>query len=291
MKLTFIVGTGRCGSTLLHEIIAKHNAVSFFSNFEEQHARFEFVGKWGNWLYRNNHLALTRKGRQRFAPTEAYRLITRHVSPIYVQPYRDLTSEDLSPWMKKKFQTYFESSYRKYDKPILIHKYTGWSRIGFFSDIFPEAKFIHIIRDGRAVASSWLQMKWWGGYEGIDKWLWGPLTEVEKEEWNASGQSFATLAGISWKKLMASYEHGSSLLDSSRYMEVRYEDFLDCPEETMKKILQFTDLEWTEDFENQFSKFQIRKSRQRSFATDLNASQLSDLEKSINEMLVKYKYD
>jgi len=290
MKLTFIIGTGRCGSTLLHEIIAKHKDVSFFSNFEEKHARLEYFGKWASMFYRNNHLSLSRKGKSRFAPSEGYRLISRHVSPIYVQPYRDLTSNDMSPWLKKKFYQYFEENYNKYNKPILLHKYTGWSRIGFFSEVFPQAKFIHIVRDGRAVASSWLQMKWWGGYEGPEKWLWGPLSEEQRELWNRNGQSFATLAGISWKKLMDSYAIGSSLLDNDHYLEVKYEDFLENPQEVMKKILSFSGLEWTADFEKHFSKFQIRKSRARSFETDLSGKQLKELESGIEDMLVKYGY-
>jgi len=290
MKMTFIVGTGRCGSTLLHEIIAKHRDASFFTNFEEKHGRLGFVGKWGNFFYRNNHLALTKGGADRFAPTEGYRLIARNVSPIYVRPCRDLTEADVSPWMKKQFSNYFTESHAKYGKPIFTHKYTGWSRIGFFSTIFPQAKFIHIVRDGRAVASSWLQMKWWGGYEGPENWLWGALSDSQKEEWVNSNYSFATLAGMSWKILMDSYDNSSVLLDQDRYKMVRYEDFLNEPVEQMKKMLEFSELGWTSDFESQFKKFEIRKSRERAFEKDLNAHQLEDIEKSISDKLSQYGY-
>ncbi len=290
MKLSFIVGTGRCGSTLLHEILAKHEEVSFFSNFEDQHGKLGFLGKWSGKFYRNNHLALTRAGKKRFAPTEAYRLITRNVSPIYVRPYRDLTGRDLTPWMKEHFYNFFTESYKKYDKPVFIHKYTGWSRIGFFSKIFPDAKFIHIIRDGRAVANSWLQMNWWGGYEGVNNWLWGPLSEVHSQEWENSNYSYETLAGISWKILMDSYEKASEVLDQDRYLIIKYEDFLAEPVEEMKKILNFTGLEWTSDFENQFNKFNIRKSRERAFEQDLNEQQLDKLESCLSDMLIKYNY-
>jgi hypothetical protein len=290
MKLTFIVGTGRCGSTLLHEIIAKHEEVSFFTNFEEQHGKLAFLGKWGGAFYRNNHLALTRAGKQRFAPTEAYRLIARKVSPIYVRPYRDLTGDDLTPWMKERFYNFFIQNYHKYGKPRLIHKYTGWSRIGFFSEIFPQAKFIHIVRDGRAVASSWLQMKWWGGYEGINNWLWGPLSDVQMEEWKSSDYSFATLAGISWKILMESYEKGGAALGQDRYLMIKYEDFLNAPVEQMKKILEFSELEWTDNFAKQFERFNIRKSRERAFEKDLSANQLDALEKCLSGKLSEYDY-
>ncbi len=290
MKTTFIVGTGRCGSTLLHEILAKHEDVSFFSNFEDDHQRLGYIGKWGGALYRNNHLALTRAGKKRFAPSEAYNLITRKVSPIYVQPYRDLTREDVTPWMKCKFYEFFSEKYALYGKPTLIHKYTGWSRLGFFSEIFPEAKFVHIVRDGRAVANSWLQMTWWGGYEGISNWLWGELSDEHKEEWRNSGYTFITLAGISWKILMESYEAGNALVDQGRYMTIRYEDFLDSPEEQMKKILEFSEIEWTDSFAKKFAQFNIRKSRLKAYEKDLNPSQVEELEKSIADMLARYDY-
>jgi len=290
MKMTFIVGTGRCGSTLLHEIIAKHKDASFISNIEEKHGRLGFLGKWGNGFYRNNHLAITRAGANRFAPSEGYRLIARNVSPIYVRPCRDLTSEDVSPWMKKRFYDFFEQRYRKYNKPVLTHKYTGWSRIGFFSTIFPEAKFVHIVRDGRAVASSWLQMKWWGGYEGPENWFWGALTEDQKQEWQNSNYSFATLAGLSWKILADSYDKSSTMLDQERYMTVRYEDFLKEPAVQLKKILQFSELEWTDDFEGQFNKFNIRSSRKSAFEKDLSPTQLDELEKCISSKLTEYGY-
>jgi len=290
MKMTFIVGTGRCGSTLLHEIIAKHKDASFISNIEEKHGRLGFLGKWGNTLYRNNSLALTRSGANRFAPSEGYRLIARNVSPIYVRPCRDLTSEDVSPWMKARFSEFFEKRYVRYGKPVFTHKYTGWSRIGFFSTIFPEAKFVHIVRDGRAVASSWLQMKWWGGYEGPENWFWGVLSDDQKREWENSHYSFATLAGLNWKILTDSYDKSSRLLDQNRYMVVKYEDFLNEPIEQLKNILQFSELEWSPDFENQFKKFNIRKSRKSAYKKDLNAQQLTDLERSLAGKLAEYGY-
>ena len=288
--MTFIVGTGRCGSTLLHEIVAKHKDASFLTDLEDKHSRLDFLGKWGSIFYRNNHLSLTKKGKRRFIPTEGYRLISREVSPIYVRPFRDLTAEDVSPWMKDKFTRFFTQRYQKYNKPILTHKYTGWSRIGFFSTIFPEAKFVHIVRDGRAVASSWLQMKWWGGYEGPDNWLWGPLTGEQQDRWENDGRSYATLAGIGWNRLMDSYDQGSQILDDDRYLVVKYEDFLEEPEEYLRKILAFSDFEWSTDFQNQFSKFSIRKGRAKAFEKDLNGKQLADLESTISDKLIKYGY-
>lgn len=290
MKATFIVGTGRCGSTLLHEILAKHEDVSFFSNFEDNHKKLGFIGPYAGALYRNNHFSFSRVGKKRFAPSEAYQLIARKISPIYVRPYRDLTAEDLTPWMKKRFYDYFYKSYIRYGKPGFIHKYTGWSRLGFFAEIFPEAKFVHIVRDGRAVANSWLQMTWWGGYEGVDNWLWGPLSKEDYQEWENNNRSFVSLAGISWRMLMDSYEKASSELDQERYLQIKYEDFLTNPRDQMKKVLEFSGQEWDENFEKQFNRFEIRKSRERAFEDDLSPEQLEVLQNCLQEKLIKYGY-
>src|SRR6056297_847349 len=142
VNLVFIVGTGRCGSTLLHEILAKHRDSSFFSRFEEQHGRLESLGRWGSPLYRKAHLPGGRHRAGRFQPTEAYGLLRRHVSPIYVRPYRDLTADDVTPWLAGRFRKFFEERFVRYGRPVLVHKYTGWSRLGFFAEIFPEARFV-----------------------------------------------------------------------------------------------------------------------------------------------------
>ncbi|MEY2426226.1 MAG: hypothetical protein QOI61_1798, partial [Actinomycetota bacterium] len=32
----FVLGTGRCGSTLVHELLARHHDVGFLSNIEDR---------------------------------------------------------------------------------------------------------------------------------------------------------------------------------------------------------------------------------------------------------------
>ncbi len=289
MKLVFIIGTGRCGSTLLHEIVAKHRDAAFLNSWEDNHQKLAVIGRWGKLLYGNAH-QLPRTWRKKFAPSEAYRLISRKVSPIYVRPCRDLTAEDVSPWLEGAFREFFTQYYKREGCPVFTHKYTGWSRIGFFSRIFPEAKFIHIVRDGRAVANSWLQMKWWGGYEGPQNWLWGELSEADRQEWLENDKSFVTLAGISWRILMESYENQKNALGSEHYLEIRYEDFLENPRDKLGEVLNFSGLDWTTDFDRQFNRFDIRKSRAKAYEKDLNEKQLAQLDASLSEMLEKYGY-
>ena len=65
---------------------------------------------------------------------------------------------------------------------------TGWPRAGFLHAVFPDARYVNVIRDGRAVANSWLQMDWWLGYRGPEHWHFGPLSDEHREVWERSGR-------------------------------------------------------------------------------------------------------
>ena len=289
-SIVFIVGTGRCGSSLIHEMVSRNESTGFISNIDDRLAFLKPKGRFNNALFQSVLGNFTRKGGLRFAPSEAYRLIAREVSPSYAYSCRDLHPGDVTPDLKARFQRFFQDRISSQKKPVFLHKYTGWSRIGFFREIFPEAKFIHIIRDGRAVANSLLQTPWWDGYKGPENWLYGALDEPYSSEWRRSGKSFITLAGITWKMLMESYEESRRGLGADQFLQIRYEDFVEQPREYIHKMLDFSNLEWNSSFEKQFARQKISLSRKAAYREDLSQDQLIELEKSIASTLVNYGY-
>lgn len=291
MNICFVIGTGRCGSSVIHEVIARHADTGFVTNIDNGLPRLNLKGRWNNALFRTPLGRLTRNPSLiKFAPSEAFKLISHRVSPLYANSSRDLRAEDVTPWLQHRFTEFFEERDARQGKPVFLHKYTGWSRMGFFNRIFPQAKFIHIVRDGRAVANSWLQMPWWGGYRGPENWLWGELTEPYRTEWLEHERSYVRLAAIAWKLLLDSYESAARELPPERYLEVRYEDFLAEPRETMERALSFLGLPWTADFEKRFRRQRVVTSRSRAFERDLSSRQLQELEASLATRLVKYGY-
>lgn len=290
MKIEFIVGTGRCGSSLVHEIVAKHSDVAFISNIDDNLAMLDIKGRFNSVIYRSAIGNYTKKGRLRFAPSEAYKLIRQRVSPIYERSNRDLVADDVTPWLKSRFESFFMERFQQQHKQVFVHKYTGWSRMGFFNAIFPQARFINIVRDGRAVASSWLQMSWWDGYQGPENWLWGLLTDQYREEWLESDRSYVVLAGVCWKLLLDAFEAAAATLEPSVYRWHRYEDFLDDPEAFMRRLLKELELPWDRDFERRLQAQKISKGRLRAFEKDLTSEQLRQLENSLGEKLHLYGY-
>jgi len=290
MSLVFIIGTGRCGSSFIHEVLSKHEDVGFISNIEDRFFRLNLKGRYNNSLFRSALGNYTVKGRIRFAPSEAYNLIAKQVSPIYQNSSRNLEASDVTPWLKSRFQKFFLDRQICQGKKVFSHKFTGWSRLGFMNEIFPDAHFIHIVRDGRAVANSWLQMPWWGGYRGPENWLWGELADAYQKEWNGAERSYTLLAGIAWKLLLESYEEGLKEIEKERYLTIKYEDFVDNPKNEMTKILNFINLEWSLGFEQQFNKQHIKSSRRQAFEKELTGFQLAEIEQSLEKKLLKYGY-
>lgn len=85
--------------------------------------------------------------------------------------------------------------------------------------IWPNARFMHILRDPRDVARSNVKMGWSGNvYYGVDRW-------IEAEE--------------TWERLKSS-------LDSDRYMEVRYQDLVTKTEEVLRNACEFLGVDFTE---------------------------------------------
>jgi Sulfotransferase family len=287
----FVLGTGRCGSSLVHEVLARHPDIGFVSNLDDRLAPLGLKGRWNNAIYRRVPAALTRKGRIRFAPSEAYRILDRHVSPMISAPSRDLVAADASPWVADRFRTFFRDRARAQGTPVFSHKFTGWPRAAFIDAVFPEARYIHVIRDGRAVAASMVQMPWWRGFEGPEAWGWGPLPGAYRQEWELSGRSFPVLAGVQWKMLLDAFESARAAIDPARWLDVRYEDFLEDPGSTIETIVAFLARPRSGVLGRAIGVYRLDASRRNAFRRSLSRDDLDALNTVLAGHLQRYGYE
>jgi Sulfotransferase family len=286
----FILGTGRCGSSLLHEILAQHEDVGFLSNLDDRFAIPAALGRWNGSVYRRLPVAWAEKGRPRFAPSEGYRALAREVSPILCAPVRDLDASDATPWLAGRFARFFESHARAQGRPLFLHKFTGWPRVGFIEASLPGTRYVHVIRDGRAVASSLIRMPWWQGYRGPNGWGWGPLSEADQIAWEQSGRSFPILAALEWKILMNAFADAKDSTGPERWADVRYEDLLEDPVATTKQLLEFLGLDWSPSFEARFRRFRFDAGRIDPYNSDLDASEIARMTRLLEGLLEAYGY-
>lgn len=85
--------------------------------------------------------------------------------------------------------------------------------IHLLNQIFADAQFIHLIRDGRDVASSVLKQSW------------GPSDIVEAAQW--------------WNDHVWVVRRMGSILGSERYLEVRYEELIMDTENELRRVCTF----------------------------------------------------
>jgi hypothetical protein len=289
-RFVFVLGTGRCGSTLVEEVLCRHPSVGFVSNLEDRFNLPLTAGRWNGSLYRRLPAAVTQKSRVRYAPSEAYRVLSREVSPLLASPMRDLVAADVTPWLEARFRRFFIERASVQHTETFLHKFTGWPRAGFIRGVFPSGRFIHVVRDGRAVANSWLQMPWWLGFEGPDHWQWGPLPDDLTAEWDESGRSFVVLAGLLWKMLMGAFDSARRAIPAADWLEIRYEDVAANPRTAFAKMLEFCGLPWDAEFERGFERHTFTASRSDAFRRDLAVDDVDRLSRILATELAARRY-
>jgi hypothetical protein len=95
--------------------------------------------------------------------------------------------------------------------------------------LFPEAKFIHIIRDGRDVAL---------GY--VERPEWGPRSVPE--------------AALYWRSRVKRGQAAGSRLGPERYREVRYEAFIGDPATTAAELCEFIGIPFAPEMLNYYER-------------------------------------
>jgi omega-hydroxy-beta-dihydromenaquinone-9 sulfotransferase len=285
-KPIFIVGTGRCGSTLFHRLLATHPQLMWLSGFSHR-----FPDKPSL-----NRRAVTAVGSpllngilgRKIRPAEAYGFWDAHAYG-FSEPCRDLVRSDVSTKVKKQVRAALQAMLTPERHRMLV-KITGWPRIGFLNEIFEDAKFIHIKRDGRAVASSLLHVGFWRGWYGPQGWRAGLLSPEDQATWESYDRSFTALAGIEWRIQMRAMEAARRALDPKLFFEVKYEAFCEQPLETYRQVLEFAELPWSAELEKAVKEASIRSTSNR-WRDDLTPAQQGILDNLLREDLQRYGYN
>ena len=106
--------------------------------------------------------------------------------------------------------------------------------------MFPDAYYIHIIRDGRAVTSSLLNVGWLP-----DTKFWWKEQSFRFD----SKSNNVELCAMHWKKDTEELLANSQILQPN-YIEIRYEDLVESTREIVKKVSGFCNLTWSSKYED-----------------------------------------
>jgi hypothetical protein len=202
----FIVGSARSGTTLLRVILNAHPAVTV-----PPESRFVTELWRGSDEVRIEDFLAGLEGHRQFKswslPIDSVRA--------------ELPDDDDVP-----YATAIEAVYLAYAKHVGKEVWGDKTpryveHIPFISGLFPEARFVHLVRDGRDVALSYAKVPF------------GPKT-------------VAKTAALWARRVRLGVSDGRRLGDS-RYKEIRYEDLVDTPEATTKALCAFLGIEFDPD--------------------------------------------
>lgn len=282
----FIVGIGRSGSSVFHRLLCRHPRAAWLSRALEL---------WPNATGTNralmHTLALPIVGRSVSSvidPGECYDFWEQLV-PGFTSPCRDLVAADVQNDVRTVVRQALSAIPTK-RRPQLVAKVTGWPRVGFLHEIFPNARFIHVLRDGRPVAASFLKVDWWRGWRGPSGWLFGDLTPEQAAEWQRHDRSFVALAGIQWKILMDAMDSARQSVPASCMVEIRYEDLCRDPISHFRRVLEFAELEWVPQFERTIRGASLHSENDK-WRRDFTPDQQAILESVLHSHLVRYGYE
>lgn len=203
----FVVGCGRSGTTLVRAILDSHPDLCvapeshFITGFYRRLPMFET----GAGLDTEKLLTMLMQ-------RDWYRRWDLHDEVVW-DAYAEQRPADFASLVRLVFATYakLQGKPRYADKtpPYVQH-------IPLLASLFPESRFVHIIRDGRDVALSFVDQPF------------GPASVVE--------------AAMMWDQRVRAGRTGGTLLGSDRYMEVRYEDLVAEPQAAAERIAAFVEV-------------------------------------------------
>jgi hypothetical protein len=205
----FIVGRGRSGTTLVRAMLTSHSDLA---------------------IPNETHFIVPLSRNQRLFDQDGSLNVDAFLKKLRRQPgyqYMELDDESVT----SAFQTSPPSGYADAIRMLFrLHaEGKGKNRYGdktpinvlhieYLAEMFPEARFIHIIRDGRNVALSNVELDW------------GPESVWE--------------GAVYWKRFVNAGRQAGASLGPTRYHQLRYEDLLDDPEANVRALCEFVELDF-----------------------------------------------
>lgn len=248
----FIAGTGRCGSTLFHRILARHPEAGWLSPYNEVLPSQTWLSAFSN-LYRSPLPERVRHARAFPKPFEAYRFWD-HYLPGFSRRDRPLTADDVPDQGIDPVRRAVSQVLRAQRRPRFLGKVTGWSRIGYLNRVFPDARFIALKREHRSVVSSWAQAGWLDVTSDLDseRWQWGEVPDHYRRLWRELGGGPILSAAVKVQLDLDDIERNVEQVPD-RCFELHFEELISRPRESLRAVTEFCGLRWDDRWDAEVS--------------------------------------
>ena len=260
-----MIGTARSGTSLLYRALCLHPEAAYISNwvrrfpgapqlslFNRLASRLRaaqsdawFTGGGEAYVYGERRPAWRRAFPQ---PAEGEPLYRQFGAPEAADSC-DVPEADL-----QGIRDAFRAISRYSGRPRVVSKRIGNNRrLPFLIAAFPEARFVEVIRDGRAVAYSLSQVDWWP-----DTPVWWNGASVTPRQWEADGGDPWELSAQNWVKELEAIEDGMECIPESQVMTITYEHFVAHPVSTLLEVAEFAGLGRDATWESRIARIDFR---------------------------------
>jgi hypothetical protein len=245
----FLLGPARSGTSLLYKLLCLHPEAAYISNYV---ARFPAL-PWLAVLNRVAGVSAERRRRVWFGAegSNAYvyggrRSLLDRAFPMPVEgepvfhragvPATSMPAPARADATARRVAGAVRAVRRASGGAVFVNKrIANIYRTPLLAHALPDARFVALVRDGRAVALSLSKVDWWPtstvvGYGGTP------------ERWAAEGGDPWELCARNWVDELAAMEVGLAGVPAERILRLRYEDLIGEPMASLEAIAAFAGL-------------------------------------------------
>ncbi|MBC8123130.1 MAG: sulfotransferase [Gemmatimonadaceae bacterium] len=255
----FIVGCHRSGTTVLYEALAKHPDLVFLTNASAFLPRIPILSNVVGSMFALEEVAEERFLKDGIAFTHATPSEGIRIWELHAPEGGDYCLDETHS--NPKMERYLDLTIKKHLKHFKGKRFLNKNpdnsvRMRYLNKLFPDAYFINIVRDGRAVCSSLMKVR------EIAAEFFGPehrhaTSGVKVKAWSDIEETWRTdpvvSIGMLWREIVETVERDSKFITPDRYLEFRYEDFVAAPMDYLEKMSRFSQLRWDKDTERAFT--------------------------------------
>jgi hypothetical protein len=235
----FIIGHWRSGTTLLHELMVLDTRYTFPTTYQCLAPNHFLVSSWLVTRFRfllpskrpmdNMITGWDRPQEDEFAlcnmglPSPYLTMAFPNEPPQYPEylTLENVPREDVERW-KAALQWFLQHVTFRCPKRIILKSPPHTARIKTLLEQFPDARFVHIVRDPYAVYGSTVR-------------LWKTLYKFQALQ-DARHEGLEEYVYSCFETMYDSLERNRSLVDPRRFFEVRYEDLVRDPIGQMRTL-------------------------------------------------------
>jgi hypothetical protein len=245
-RTAFIVGAARSGTSLLYKALCLHPDAAWISNWVAKFPRFPELAV----LNRISRALPARARRVWFdAGSNAYvyggaRSVRDRVFPMPVEGEPvycrsgigdagiDRSNGGTGSHLRDAFASIRSSGG---GRVVISKRIANNLRIPTLARTFPGARFVELIRDGRAVAFSLSRVDWWPASQ---VWWYGGTPE----DWRAEGLDPWVICARNWVEEIAALRAGFASVAEAQVLRLRYEDLVGEPVPVLEGVADFVGL-------------------------------------------------